>query len=934
MRIESDLSGYSPSKMYSSVQDTIQQFSKTHEYLYFCINEISHIFTLRKQEEEKKCIAKIFSTFNKIYELSHVMFEGELLKLNNLLFFVTGGIGSRQAINKRRSPDMGHMTEEEYRVKKAVFDFFKEIEEKRKLDDHQVGLMDDYRLQELALKNEHEFETKVMKCMQAIHRLDKSALELMFEPRVIVEVCTRSYSDMLEGSIELERRINQTIENLEGAKQETKRGYEGVTHLLSELASIQIEEVTEDKMNIEKDLNTVGVEELNEKTQMKNIEFAEEQLLRTIDKSNRNLAKIVISSYKKHYQGSLTSNSTMTQLSTDDIDCNIERIESLELMIKQKDEEMKNRINEISLKSRDKIVFAELRAQKAEEKLLEMNIQLVEVNTKAAIAAEELSRNNTLVAKINKDLNKLKSDNDNLLSDNMRREEKLIACIGLLTKMKKVLQASQEDPSVISHLNTAVKGLGVALKTIEEIIQGSLIPNRGIEVAATDLSKVEFIAVTDFIKRFEKVVQTSSVAAQTINPGYIDEMIQAKPERQTFSGGPIPIKQKNIIEIMSGIWLDSNTEAISRIDLIMEPLSILAVPKKISSSKFEKKSKQRKSLSNMVKNKQSISSYNKGASTRTIPNPASTSNLKKIERKQPVLIGAENVAKNSTVDQMTSPKSIRFFIEDEKSKSNQVLSEVDKKVDLKDVEVDQEECSSLTLNPNTEDLHEFDNFEASHSQTIDSKQIMKRIDSSTQTYAQRKERSSSLKDNMNLKDSSTSPIYNSKTQQKEKEPIKVAQRMLEIYQIAGIFVPMRAYLDLTTNDESTQTEIDKSKFSVRKSSLPKIERSQLDSIDENKATLESLIDASRNAKHNNSSTTGNSMININSNTLRENRLETVDEDTILTDYRKKKNHITLKGLMKKNVEILQNSNPVDRGFEGNLVLIESIQNEPLYSKSK
>ena len=84
--------------------------------------------------------------------------------------------------------------DKDYAIKKAVYDFFKRLEDQKKLKS--MDLHDDEQQKDMKAMMKRVFEDKVQKCLESLESPHDEYLDYMFEPDVITEVARRAYTEL------------------------------------------------------------------------------------------------------------------------------------------------------------------------------------------------------------------------------------------------------------------------------------------------------------------------------------------------------------------------------------------------------------------------------------------------------------------------------------------------------------------------------------------------------------------------------------------------------------------------------------------------------------------------------------------------------------------------------------------------------------------
>ena len=224
----------------------LQNLRKSHRSLYFCIAEIAQTLDNNGEKFLSKLITSIFTAFNELFEGNNGYYEKTInyfkklekreqmikqFKFERKFNFFTGlGGGGHEARESTELAQQLHLSNTE--ILRLKYELIEQKKLNRAKNEALAEAVRDYRehgmdavykdfnftdevtLGEKESKRMKAFHKKVNRCMSSIHDYQDDYLELVYDPRVILEVNKRVYDKMISQFKTNIKSLNSTISRL------------------------------------------------------------------------------------------------------------------------------------------------------------------------------------------------------------------------------------------------------------------------------------------------------------------------------------------------------------------------------------------------------------------------------------------------------------------------------------------------------------------------------------------------------------------------------------------------------------------------------------------------------------------------------------------------------------------------------------------------
>lgn len=478
----------------------LDHLRKSHTSLYFCVGEISQILEIGNQHILSRCVTDLFNSFNELFESNNNYLESkllyfkrleerekEILKLeyhmkhtflkNNAMNFNHQDMKnsnfniSSKDIAKLQYEALQLKDKKNYELEKlkakqtAVRNFIQKGYDPEFSD---FDVLDEEEAEEMKKIRERRLKEKVDNCLVAMDDMNNSNfLDLMFEPKVIVEVSKQVYKNLIDRSKENVKKLSRTVERLSE--------YGHVEPTAAKALNCLVEEVKSNTPEFE-DLppSSKGSIFLRKKYVDEVLRSTENSLKECFQKNNEKIALKAIRAYlhasdksKKQTGCQTMPNKQITQM-------------KFKLKKLKKDIAEKQRKNKIALdreiKKNDDLV---------EKTRIEVRMKTQycrELNEKISTLQSKLHSANSLNEKMEKSVLKMRADTDNykeiaanaensleFVIDNLKKVKDLLGGINqnlhsIFSEGEKSISSKKDDPITLNK--EGIKSLGFIVENI------------------------------------------------------------------------------------------------------------------------------------------------------------------------------------------------------------------------------------------------------------------------------------------------------------------------------------------------------------------------------------------------------------------------------------------------------------------------------------
>ena len=227
----------------------LSQVRKAHTSLYFCVSEISQVLETDGSHLLARCITNLFNAFSELFENNNNYFQRVFKyfkrlekKEDQILQFhkMSSGLDvqKRMAMFSIYQQGRSMMLHDSLSSKEKTILEFQSYEEKRlarrakeiqklkqdaiidfqgnglSLIQAEFNFMDEVDKTNLLSGRRKEFNEKVERCLRSIHDYEDNYLDMVFEPRVIMEVTQKVYEEMIGQSKKNIEQLDHAISSL------------------------------------------------------------------------------------------------------------------------------------------------------------------------------------------------------------------------------------------------------------------------------------------------------------------------------------------------------------------------------------------------------------------------------------------------------------------------------------------------------------------------------------------------------------------------------------------------------------------------------------------------------------------------------------------------------------------------------------------------
>lgn len=408
-----------------SREEFLDHLRRTHTSIYFCVGEISQILEISDQKTLARCIVELFNALNELLESNNHYLESKLHHYKKLQEREKEIVKKEKDIkrfklrNKHISVEVSaqkEMTKTEYKNFKKRFMNEKELEIFQakdqalerfmrngfEFDPETLEFMEESERMRLMEKEEKKFKKKVDKCLQAIENFNNTKyLDMMFEPRVIVEVSKQVYEKMIKRSKVNIKELTKTVDRLAGLGQVQPNGVRALDNLIDSIKANtpELEFFSSSKNSIY--LRKKYVDDVLRST--------ENSLKECFKRNNNKIALKAIRAYIDIVEMNKTSSSTQTAPNKQ-----LKNLSTQLKKIKKESAEKEKYLKDLLAKENHR--YAELEEKGKLE--IKMKSDLVnDLNRKLMQVNNQLHTANLKIEKLNEDITKAKTDK--ILSDDL-----------------------------------------------------------------------------------------------------------------------------------------------------------------------------------------------------------------------------------------------------------------------------------------------------------------------------------------------------------------------------------------------------------------------------------------------------------------------------------------------------------------------------------